>query len=178
MNSDANLAKNTDFWGKTCVERLNTVSTTCFELALYFARHSRTLVGTQILKILVSQGVFGRKKIRLRNSASKFGPDFKNQFFLVVYALRRQDFEYLGSHQGPWTPCKVLSEFKVFCRNGVQTNAIFFEGAETDIWDSTPFNCRWRTWLGHCARCNCNFMYSNIVWKQSTHIEFIELKLN
>ena len=113
-------------------------------------------------------------EIRHRNS----GLILKNQFFLVVYALRHQDFEDLGSHQGPWTPCKVLSEFKVFCRNGVQTNAIFFEGAETDIWDSTPFNCRWRTWLGHCARCNCNFMYSNIVWKQSTHIEFIELKLN
>ena len=81
INSDPNLAKNTDFWGKTCVERLNTVSTTCFELALYFARHSRTLMGTQILKISASQGVFGRKKFRLRNSASKFRSDFKKSVF-------------------------------------------------------------------------------------------------
>ena len=61
-----------------------------------------------------------------KNWFFKIRPEFRcrisqTKFFSAKDALRRRDFEDLGSHQGPWTPCKVLSKFKLRCGSRVQT---------------------------------------------------------
>ena len=75
-------------------------------------------------------GVTKRRMMR-KNWFFKIRPEFRcrisrAKLFSDLNALGHQYVKGLGSHQGPWTPWKVWSEFKVFCGSCVMTSETRF----------------------------------------------------